>query len=311
MLLFWEKRRKKRGLILLFLSIFFILLLPKTYGSVERPFDNSEFLEVEGVTLHYRQWIPERVEGSILLVHGLGGSTFSWRYNVESLLEKGYHVLAVDLPAFGYSDRQKGLIHSQENRSLWLWQLLERVAPEVDTWHLTGHSMGGGTIGAMALMEPCRVASMIYIAGAVGDRSPGWSRVFRYFPFRQVFSLVARVLLRESRIESALTSAYGTRPDREDIMGYLEPLQRRGTATAFADLISSTSMVSIDGLKELKIPSLLIWGEEDTWVPLSQGEALKENLYRAQLLVLESGHCPQETHPREVNEAIIVFLGSL
>lgn len=299
---------------MLFLSLVFLFLFASIALVDERPFQNSEFLEVDGVTIHYRQWIPDQAEGFILLVHGLGGSTFSWRYNVESLLGAGFHVLAVDLPAFGYSDRQRGLIHSQENRSLWLWNLLDAVAPEALLWHLMGHSMGGGSITAMAIKEPERVSSLIYIAGAVENRSPRkWSRILRYPPFAQVFSVVARtIFLRERMIERALTSAYGIEPSRDAIAGYLDPLQLRGTATAFGDLVSSASNVSIEELKELMIPALLLWGEDDSWVPLSQGESLKENLSMAQLLVIEeSGHCPQETHPQEVNGAILDFLKGL
>lgn len=308
-----RERRLLSLLISLTICLPLSLLLHVTVARGEAPFSNSQFIDVEGIEIHYRQWIPERVEGSLLLVHGLGGSTFSWRNNVEALKEAGYHVLAVDLPAFGYSDRKKDLVHSQENRSRWLWELIDSLAPEVSSWHLIGHSMGGGTITAMALENPYRVSSLIYVAGAVGSTSRPGGRLLAYPPFSQIFSFVARTLFfRERMIERALTSAYGTSPSREEIDGYLQPFLLEGTSRAWADLVGSASFVSTEGLKELAIPSLLIWGDGDTWVPLSQGESLKEELSKAQLLLIEdSGHAPQETHASKVNAAILDFLEDL
>ncbi len=298
-----SKRSKREGRLLpllISLSVFLplSLLLHVTVVSGEAPFSNSQFIQIEGINIHYRQWIPESLEGSLLLVHGLGGSTFSWRNNVEALKDEGYHVLAVDLPVFGYSDRKKGLVHSQENRSRWLWQLIDSLAPEMSSWNLVGHSMGGGTITAMALEKPHRVSSLIYVAGAVGSTSRPGGRILAYPPFSQIFSFVARtIFFREGMIERALTSAYGTNPSREEIDGYLQPFLLEGTSRAWADLVGSASLVNTDRLKELEIPSLLIWGDGDTWVPLSHGESLKEELAKAQLLIIEdSGHAPQETH---------------
>ncbi len=67
------------------------------------PFTGSRFEAVDGITLHYSVWKPaeKKTKGKVLLVHGLGGSTFSWRNNVAALTEEGYFVMAVDLPGIG------------------------------------------------------------------------------------------------------------------------------------------------------------------------------------------------------------------
>lgn len=57
---------------------------------------------VDGMLIHYEcagEGIP------IVLIHGFGGSTYSWRFNLEPLAKAGYRVCALDLPGFGYSER--------------------------------------------------------------------------------------------------------------------------------------------------------------------------------------------------------------
>jgi hypothetical protein len=74
-----------------------IFLLSNTYAKTEYKikdliFDNSAFLMVDGVKLHYRIWqtSSDIRLGNILLIHGLGGSTFSWRLAASELADSGY-----------------------------------------------------------------------------------------------------------------------------------------------------------------------------------------------------------------------------
>ena len=58
----------------------------KKYEVEDLIFENSQFLTVDEVQLHYRLWLPTegKNRGNVLLVHGLGGSTYSWRYTVPA-----------------------------------------------------------------------------------------------------------------------------------------------------------------------------------------------------------------------------------
>ena len=85
----------------------------------DKPFANSQYVEVDGIVLHCRTWNPqaEQYLGKVLLIHGLGASTYSWEQTADALSQAGYWVIAADLPGFGYSSRQSGLDHSQKRRS--------------------------------------------------------------------------------------------------------------------------------------------------------------------------------------------------
>ena len=77
----------------------------------EKPFSNSQFVYVDGVRLHIRRWSADDSEtekGTVLLVHGISGSSYNWRFLAPELALNGWNVLSIDIPPFGFSgEKQK------------------------------------------------------------------------------------------------------------------------------------------------------------------------------------------------------------
>jgi 2-hydroxy-6-oxonona-2,4-dienedioate hydrolase len=88
-----------------------------------KPYNNSSFLTVDSVRFHYRVWNGDvkQPAGKVFLVHGFCGSTYAWRNNIDTLVSLNYKVVAVDLPGFGYSERNVMINQSQSNRARLLW----------------------------------------------------------------------------------------------------------------------------------------------------------------------------------------------
>jgi len=327
-----------RYIIIIILAVFIFLnilpyLLPVSDGEAcmtNLPFGESEIKEVDNVAIHYRLWIPnEDIKGKILMIHGLGGSTFSWLQSVEPLLEEGYVVVAADLPGFGYSDRTPGQDHSQKARSKLIWELTKIIDSEINEndndpkkqvkfsdlkWTLAGHSMGSGTIAAMAMEKPENVSSLIFVAGAVFDHNPGRRNIFfKYPPVQRWLKVILHnYAIQPERIKSFLESAYGREPADYEVDGYLNPLQQSGTSNTMIDLIKTAKNEPVENLSGTDIPVLGVWGENDTWVPKSEGQKLKEILPDMQLEIIEdAAHCPMETHPEEFNSIILKFLSEV
>ncbi len=309
------------------LGIFLLLsLLPylipleeeKTF-SMEKPFLESNFIDVDGINLHYRSFIPENdlPKGKILFIHGLGGSTFSWRENMAFFKEAGYLVLAVDLPGFGYSTKASGNNHSQESRSKLVWTLLDKVDQNLEksiaslSWTLVGHSMGGGTVTAMTIERPEHTENLILVDGAIFENQPGFASTFLTYPplSRGIKVVFDRILLKRSRIEDFLTSAYGRLATRNEVNGYLEPLMTPGTPNVAVDLVKTAKNVPVEGLQESSVPILALWGQEDTWVPLSQAENLQGLVPRTEIIGIAGAyHCPMETHADLFNTTLLQFI---
>ena len=301
------------GLIVLFSAIPY--LIPFQEGKVDRytlAYFNSEFMQANDVELHYRKWdYGEGVgEKNILLVHGLGGSTYSWRHNAPALADAGYRVIAVDLPGFGLSERKTGFEHTAAARAEYLWMMLEELYPGAD-WHLIGHSMGGATVSAMALQQPEKSESVTLAAGALVGSEPSLSRLFLRYPpvSRWAGVLAGTFILNESRIESLLASAYGREASTEEIRGYLHPLLVESTVQTIPEILKANATPLLQNLDKITVPVLCIWGENDQWVPLEQGKELHELFPNSELTVMpEEGHNPMETAPEKFNQLLLDFL---
>lgn len=309
------KRLKKMLLclliILVILSIIPYVIPLSKYTPPTLPFENSFFYQIEETRLHYRLYLPEQDHslGNIIMVHGLGGSTFSYEKNAPFLASMGYRVITLDLPGFGYSSRNVDENHAQEHRAELIWQLLDDIDPSA-SWHLMGHSMGGGTVAAMAYQNPDKTDSLVLIDGALfnSDRGSSWMTTFPVVG-RWIQVSLEHILIKESRIETFLASAYGQEATQEQVQGYLLPLQVKGTARAATSFLKTSQNLSEDELSKIKVPVLAIWGEDDTWVPLSDAIRIKVLMPQMEIVSIDgSGHCPMETHAEIFNDTLRQWL---
>lgn len=299
------------------------LCLPQAYVSgqtMDLPFSNSAFARVDGIKLHYRHWpVPgEERLGSCFLVHGFSASTFSWQEVADSLQQLGYEVVAVDVPPYGYSDKNPRLNQSFTARAGLLMAFLDQEFPG-QKWHIAGHSMGGGMVQAMALLYPGAFLSLTLVSATVFEQTKAADRLpfdlMAADPLRLAAGAMAEWFLSfnfERRIRRVLESAYGREPTAEEIRHYAEPLQIPGTALAI--LSGSAFYMELHDLNasDLAIPGLAIWGGEDSWVPLQEYRQVLEKMPGLELRVIDAaGHNPMETHAGEFMAAWKPFLHSL
>ena len=133
----------------------------------KKPFTNSYFVTFNHTKFHYRLFIPKHIEYKVLTIHGFSGSTFSFRNNFDSLVNKNCLVVAIDMPAFGYSDKSENANYTDSNKINGIHFLIQQIDKQVNSnkWHLIGHSMGGITIGQFASKFPEQTQSLIFIDG--------------------------------------------------------------------------------------------------------------------------------------------------
>jgi pimeloyl-ACP methyl ester carboxylesterase len=280
----------------------------------EKPFANSEFIKINGVEIHYRKWLSETDtnKGTVVLIHGFCGSTFNWRNTIDTLTKNNFNIIALDLPAFGYSDRSKGIDHSNSNRIKITLKLLSEIFPNEEKFHFVGHSMGGGMVAQLSSLYPEKVASSSLVAAAIMmPQSKGFfSFMVNSAPFRGFTAILAKYyLFSESNIKTLVTSAYNIEATNEAIQGYRNPLLLKRTSGAILDQFVKTENNKTTELEKISIPTLIIWGEKDNWVPLSWSDYIVKTIPNAQLNIInEAGHCPMETHPKQFNEILLNFI---
>ena len=305
-----------------------VMLMPVTFaGSVRdgipvpvpsKPYENSCFYITDSVMLHYRIWNDtlSHPRGKVILIHGFSGSTFCWRKNIQPLVDAGFLVVAVDLPSFGYSERDPELNQSNSNRARLLWQLLSSLdGGEFSSWNIAGHSMGGGVAEAMAILEPARTRSLTIVSGMVFQKSSnlintmsfaGRNRHVKAF----LVELTEKKAITFRSISRLLKSAYGRSPDSVEVMGYLTPLLMEGTAEAALGIFTRSEEVvrmEIDPLEN--IPVHILWGSKDKWIKIMVGKKFHEAVPGSEMEIIPgAGHILMETHPKEFNRLFVPWL---
>ena len=304
-------------LIIIVLVVPFLIPLPDD-GTDPRLLadDGGQFVEIEGLDTYYVARGP--TDGQpVILLHGLGGSTFSWRDNLDALAEAGYFAIAIDRPGFGLTEKTLDFDVSAPNQADFVAAFMDALA--LDSAVMVGHSAGGGVIAHFALRHPDRVDGLVFVAGAVGNTGGAPSFVgslIGFPPFTRWLQIGSSLLLTPERYGDLLTSAYGDPAFATDEVraGYTKVLQTSRWYESFAALIrdSGGNTFPIERLSELDQPALLIWGRADTWVPLTAGERLAEGLPNDELIIYDDiGHLPMEEAPERFNADLIGWLNEL
>ncbi len=283
----------------------------------EKPYENSHFLTVDSVLLHYRTWIPEgEPRGKVILIHGFTGSSFSWRKTTTPLVDAGFFVVTADLPSFGYSSRYPELNQSNSNRAWLIWGLLDAIdGNDTTRWNVVGHSMGGGVAEAMAILEPGKTRSLTIVDGMVFRHSSnltntvsaaGRNRTVNRF----MVEMAEKNVLTYKRISKLLKSAYGREPDSTEVLGYLTPLLSEGTVeAAFGVWTHSREVSEMDVAAISQVPVLVVWGSKDKWISKGKGRRFAKELPHGKFILIPgAGHIPMETHPAEFNNDLLDFL---
>ena len=245
----------------------------------------------------------------LLLIHGLGASCFSWRENIGPL-SRHFRVVAVDLPGHGDSPAPLDGDYRLETLCRGLRDFLDlRGLPKAA---VAGNSLGGGLALRLARDYPERVTALILLDPAAALTRAPW--IFYPLGLPLLGELTA-ACLGPWIIPFALRLAYYRREliTPEVVAGYARPYQELPRRLSLGRLCRQLQIPPLPEiaamLQEIRQPAVLVWGQEDRILPVSQASWVQAHLPQAQPHILpEVGHAPQEEAPDRVNEIIIDFL---
>ncbi len=252
----------------------------------------------------------------ILFIHGLGGSTYSWRYMIDPFKEN-YQVILIDLRGEGKSPKPKDKNYSIVEQSELIHQFI--VEKNLRKLTLVGNSYGGGVslLVSMRLVNerPLRLAKLVLIDSAgYPDHLPDFIKLMQ----NPILGELAVYLLPPAlQIYIVLHKSYydPCKITKEQIRKYAKPIKERGGRHALLQLarqaIPSDICDYIDKYPTIKVPTLILWGDDDRVLPELIGCRLDAAIPDSTMEIInQAGHIPQEEQPEQVICHIKQFLGA-
>ena len=244
----------------------------------------------------------------VVFIHGFGASMYEWRYQLPPVVGAGYRVIAFDNRGFGFSDKPT---HGYTNAAYARLVVSLMDSLGIASAVLVGHSMGGAIAAEVALAHPDRVRGMVLIdAAGYGFHWPGVLKIARW-PFIGAIATAFRGRWFTGRIVRA-TFADPRKVTEADVDQYYAPVPGPQFARALRGVLREFRFDTLAGrLSAVQTPTLIMWGNADRWIGMSDGTRFARDLPRSEFVLLEhTGHDAPEESPDQVNPLLLAFLKS-
>ncbi len=259
----------------------------------------AKSVDVEGVQYFYRE-VGENNPDTILMIHGFLGSSYDF-IDVMNALKDRYHIIAVDMIGFGLSEKPIDFDYAKQNQAQGLVKFLDTLG--VDEVTIMAHSMGGEVSIHLAHDYPDYVNEMIligsggYVEESQNGLMPSNIPMFVYdYVVRNYY--IQRTFFFSAYAQGEIDTGRITFHDFDE-MYYVNKTIPGNILQAFTRDNDSGS--TNDKLGLIRQPTLLIWGEFDSFIPLATGIKLQQAMLDvAQLVVIQdAGHLPFDTYFEE------------
>jgi pimeloyl-ACP methyl ester carboxylesterase len=276
---------------------------------------DGQFTQVNGLKVYYK--LAGRGQPALVLMHGFAANLYSWR-EVFGPLAKAHKVAAFDRPAFGLTERP--LQWSGQNPYSAAAQvelatgLMSQLGLEKAV--LVGNSAGGAIALQIALEHPELVQALILVDAAVyesGGTPPFLKMLFRTPQGRRLGPLLVRSFPKWGMKIGQMAWHDPSKFTPEEWEGYRKPMMVDNWDRALFEMFAADNSNDLpQHLAEIKIPALVITGDDDRIVPTADSVRLSQELPNAKLVVIpQCGHVPHEECPQAFLEAVNEFLDSL
>jgi pimeloyl-ACP methyl ester carboxylesterase len=247
----------------------------------------------------------------VILLHGLGASSYSWRYAAPELA-KHYEVFAPDLPGFGRTDKPWDFDYSVHGLHTWILRFMDQLG--IARARFAGNSMGGVLSLWTAMEAPRRVERMALLGTpAYVENRPkmlwplSWPVIGSLYEWAlgdvTLRFIANSTFVDKTKVDERMVAEYG--------LALKTAAGRRAVAQFVRHAIPPDHRERIKGYRGVKHPALVLVGLSDHMVGRAGAERLAKDLPNATLCLLDAcGHAPQEDAPERVNAKLLEFFGS-
>lgn len=282
-----------------------------------KPQVHYRFEQVGDVNIFYRE-AGDPAAPTVLLLHGFAASSYMWR-DVIAVLADGYHVIAPDLPAFGFTESpERGRYdYTFANLAKTVDRFTEQL--KLDRYAIGVHDYGAPVGWRLALAHPSRVTAIISQNGNAYEEglSTGWEPIQKYWnnPTQENRDALIDFPTPESikwQYVEGVSDTSAVAPDAYTLEGV--QISQPGMADIQLDLLLDyvTNVEKYPEFqayfREYQPPLLAVWGKHDPFFLPPGAEAWKRDIPRADIRFYDTGHFALETHGDVIIPAIREFL---
>jgi 2-hydroxymuconate-semialdehyde hydrolase len=272
--------------------------------------ENSHFVGVDGARVHFQEF-GDAAKPTLLLIHGYTASTYVWNTTAPMLAENGFHVIAIDLLGFGYSEKPSWFDYSIESQARMVSRFMNRVG--IGRAVIAGSSYGGAVAATLALDYPERVEKLVLVDAVCNDdlknhpilklaSVPGLGEVLTPF-------LADSKTFMRFRMQGTLAPENHHLITADRINSIVRPL---AAADAHHSLLATSRNWHATRIEQdahlINQQTLIIWGEDDKVIPIRNGHKLHDSILNSRFVVLTNcGHVPMEEKSEIFAELVTEF----
>ena len=224
-----------------------------------------------------------------MILHGWGSASERWEKFAELIAAKGFKVIVPDLPGFGKSD-QLSHVWTTNDYTNWVEEFIEKIG--LQEFYLMGHSFGGALACKFAIKYPQKLKKLFLVSSAAVRKHTSKKNAYKFlskivkgFAFLPGYDFFRKAFYKFIIVKS----------DYPYVEGNL-----KGT---FLNVVAE-DLSQFTGF--IRVPTIIIWGDKDTYTPISDAYFLNEKIKNSKLIVLKGfGHIVNRDCPEILSEKVL------
>lgn len=251
-------------------------------------------INISGIETRYR--VTGKSDNKVLIFHGWGGTSYSWRDVSYCLSQKGFEVIALDLPGFGETQPPEDAWDTDDYIK-FLLSFVKKL--DLKDFYLLGHSFGGALALKFTFKHKELVKKLVLCDPAIIRKERlGIRQKISKFGSKYFSKIIAKTPLYPFFEKAAYWFA-----------GAYDYYHANAIMKEIFQKVISEDMSDI--AQKLNKECLIVWGEYDQATPIKDGFVLNQLIKNSQLkVIVDSGHNPHRTHKEELCKVLLKFFES-
>lgn len=270
----------------------------------------SQFMDLMGMRVHYRDEGNRNDSVPLVLIHGTSSSLFTWD-STAVLMGPLRRIIRFDLPGFALTGP-----HPQRDYRMDMYtRFVDSVLIRLGVRHsvIAGNSLGGAIAWRYAVRYPAKVNKLVLVdAGGYIPKDKIELPLGFHLAKMPVVNNLVKWITPKQLVRKSVEDVYGDKRRVSDALVdlYSDMTLRAGNRQALIDRMQlGLGEDASAQIRTIQIPTLIVWGDQDHLIPVSNAVLFHQDIKGSELIVLKGvGHVPMEEAPLAFVRALVPFL---